>query len=52
MRYYSNIGTNKWAVYMDDVQYGKKQIPNRNGGKMAIIDSGNTTIQIPAIEFT
>jgi hypothetical protein len=35
---------NQWAVYMDDIMYGTKDIPARSGGKMAIIDSGNTTI--------
>jgi hypothetical protein len=37
---------------MDDIQYGFKDIPARSGGKLAIIDSGNTTIQIPNMEFT
>ncbi len=45
MRYYSNLGTNEWSVLMDDVMYGMRDIEGRNRSpKMAIIDSGNTTI--------
>jgi hypothetical protein len=41
-----NIGTDQWAVTMDDVQYSNMGLGNGNsvGGKMAIIDSGNTSI--------
>ena len=42
--YYTNIGINHWAVLMDDVQYMKNGIGLGQGGKMAVIDSGNTTI--------
>ena len=45
MRYYANLGTNEWSVLMDDVMYGMKDIEGRiRSPKMAIIDSGNTTI--------
>ena len=38
---------------MDDVQYSNMGLGNTNsiGGKMAIIDTGNTSIQIPATQF-
>lgn len=44
--YYSNIGVDTWAVMMEDVQYSNMGLGNTNsiGGKMAIIDSGNTSI--------
>jgi hypothetical protein len=42
--YYSNIGLNHWAVLMDDVQYNKEGLGMGMGGRMAIIDSGNTSI--------
>jgi len=48
MQYYSNIGLNHWAVLMDDIQYGQTGIGSNGGGKMALVDSGNTSIQIPA----
>ena len=50
-QYYNNIGLNYWAVLMDDVQYDKQGLGMNTGGKMAIIDSGNTSIQIPASQF-
>ena len=51
--YYPNIGVNHWAVMMDDVQYSNMGLGSSNtiGGKMAIIDSGNTSIQIPETQF-
>jgi hypothetical protein len=37
---------------MDDVIYGEKDIEGRGrSAKIAIIDSGNTTIQLPETEF-
>lgn len=29
---------------MDDVKYGEKDLASLGGGKMALIDSGNTSI--------
>ena len=51
MQYYSNIGLNHWAVLMDDIQYGTVPIGGNGGGKMALVDSGNTSIQLPATQF-
>lgn len=45
--YYSNIGLNHWAVLMDDIKYDNHDVGGNGGGKMALIDSGNTSIQIP-----
>ena len=36
---------------MDDVQYNNQDIQGTVGGKLALIDSGNTSIQLPASEF-
>lgn len=36
---------------MDDVTYDHNGIGMGSGGKMAIIDSGNKSIQIPATQF-
>jgi len=45
VRYYENQGSNEWSVTMDDVMYGLKDIEGRSrSAKIAIIDSGNTTI--------
>lgn len=45
--YYSNIGLNHWSVLMDSFKYGKSSISGTSNGKMALIDSGNMTIQVP-----
>ena len=47
--YFSNIGVDCWAVLMDDVHYGQRDLGMffDSGGKMSIIDTGNTSIQIP-----
>lgn len=42
--YYSNIGLNHWAVMLDDMQYNRMGLSNGNSAKMAVIDSGNTSI--------
>ena len=36
---------------MDDVSYDSKDIQGAVGGKVALIDSGNTSIQLPNSEF-
>ena len=50
-RYYPNIGLNHWAVLLDDMQYDRNGLGMSMGGKMAIIDSGNSSIQIPQSQF-
>lgn len=46
-QYYSNVGLNSWAVLMDKVEYNGHAISGNGVGKMALIDSGNSSIQIP-----
>lgn len=50
--YYSNIGLNHWSVLMDNFKYGNAGISGSGNGKMALVDSGNTSIQIPASQFS
>jgi len=49
--YYSNIGLNHWSVLMDSFKYGEAAISGTSNGKMALIDSGNMTIQVPSTQF-
>lgn len=37
---------------MDDIKFGEDDIGGYGGGKMALIDSGNTSIQMPASQFS
>lgn len=49
--YYANLGLGVWAVLMQNVKYDHEGLTETSLGRMAIIDSGNTSIQIPASEF-
>ena len=54
--YYSNVGFNEWALLADHVMYGGDHVTNDDAKtlihtKIAIIDSGNNSIQLPANEF-
>jgi hypothetical protein len=51
LNWYPNTATSHWGVIMDDVQYNNQDIQGKVGGKLALIDSGNTSIQLPASEF-
>ena len=51
LNYYPNSGVGYWGVMMDDVSYDSRDIQGSVGGKVAIIDSGNTSIQLPNSEF-
>jgi len=51
LNYYDNAATEHWAIMMDDVQYGDVEIQTSTGAKIAYIDSGNTSIQVPQDEF-
>jgi hypothetical protein len=44
LNWYPNAATSHWGVIMDDVQYGYEEIQGSVGGKLALIDSGNTSI--------
>lgn len=44
-QYYDNIGINHWALLLKDVQYKGVDLSDANqGARMAVIDSGNTSI--------
>ncbi len=55
--YFSNIGFQEWALLVDHIIYdGEHAVDEKNQvtvvhTKMAIIDSGNNSIQIPQVEF-
>lgn len=51
--YFSNIGLSLWGTIMHSVGYGNESmtISHDTDGKLAVIDSGNTSIQIPASQF-
>ena len=51
--YFSNIGLSQWGIFMHSLQFGKDsmKLADDTDGKMAIIDSGNTTIQMPETQF-
>lgn len=59
VKYFSNVGQDKWGVLMDHVMYdGDKVRKYNNSGyayyvhaKTAYIDSGNSSIQLPKIDF-
>jgi len=44
LNWYQNKGIDEWALVMEDVHYDGEEIQSPLGGKMAIIDSGNTSI--------
>jgi hypothetical protein len=44
LNYYSNVGVDHWAIMMDDFQYNNMGLNMPSSGRMAIIDSGNTSI--------
>ena len=48
LRYYSNVGQNRWAMLMDHLKYGKEGLRGDNYDyietKIALIDSGNSSI--------
>jgi hypothetical protein len=44
LNWYPNSATSHWGVIMDDVQYNNQDIQGTVGGKLALIDSGNTSI--------
>lgn len=51
LNWYPNTAKTHWGVLMDDVSYNNQDIQGSVGGKLALIDSGNTSIQIPHSEF-
>ena len=55
LNYYSNVGQNRWAMLMDHLKYGKEGLRPDDyeyvETKIALIDSGNSSIQIPDSDF-
>lgn len=49
--YYSNLAQGKWGLMMDDFLYNGVDMSSDHVGKIALIDSGNTSIQMPASIF-
>lgn len=45
--FYSNLGRDKWAILLDDFMYGDRDMTNGERSKIALIDSGNVSIQLP-----
>jgi len=44
--WYQNIGHDQWAVVVNSMSYDGKELHSRTG-QLALIDSANTSIQIP-----
>jgi hypothetical protein len=57
LTYFSNTGYQQWALLVDHIKYNEVKVINDNNNrvvvytKIAIIDSGNNSIQIPESEF-
>ena len=51
MNYYSNLAVGKWGLLMDDFMYNGIDMTGDHFAKIALIDSGNFSIQIPATMF-
>lgn len=45
--YYSNLGRDKWGLLIDDFLYDYNDMTNNQSAKIALIDSGNVSIQLP-----
>ena len=44
MNFYSNLAIGKWGLLMDDLKYGTIDMDRSHKGKIALIDSGNSSI--------
>jgi hypothetical protein len=47
LNWYPNAAQSHWGLIMDDVAYDNNDIQGMFEGKLALIDSGNTSIQLP-----
>lgn len=45
--FYSNLGRNQWGLLIDDFLYNDQDMTNGQRAKIALIDSGNVSIQLP-----
>jgi len=56
LNYFSNVGVNEWALLIDHVMYDNTLAIDTDDKsivhtKLALIDSGNSSIQFPKQEF-
>lgn len=51
INYYSNLAIGKWGLLMDDFMYDDVDMTGDHSAKLAFIDSGNFSIQIPESMF-
>jgi hypothetical protein len=51
MNFYSNLAIGYWGLLMDDLKYGIRDMAKGQKGKLALIDSGNSSIQVPNTIF-
>ena len=51
LNYYTNLAVGKWGLLMDDFMYSGIDMTGDHFAKIALIDSGNFSIQIPATMF-
>lgn len=51
MNYYSNLVIDKWGLMMDDLNYNNQDMTGPHHAKIALIDSGNSSIQVPNLIF-
>ena len=51
VNYYSNLGNGKWGLLMDDFLYNGQDMTGNHMAHIALIDSGNSSIQLPATIF-
>lgn len=45
--YYTNLGREQWGLLIDDFLYNDQDMTNGQRAKIALIDSGNVSIQLP-----
>lgn len=50
--WYANLGVGQWGLLMDEFKYNDIDVSIDNHAMMGIIDSGNSSIQIPQSMFS
>ena len=51
LNYYTNLAIGQWGLLMDDFMYADMDMTGDHYAKIALIDSGNFSIQIPDSMF-
>lgn len=51
LNYYKNMAVGKWGLFMDDFRYGGEEVNTNGHAMIALIDSGNYSIQVPESYF-